>query len=49
MQIDFVKLKAKHFDELDNTTLRVFRDYCFHMDFRLTLTLALIKPITLPY
>lgn len=39
--IDFMKFRAEHFDELDNATLRVFRDYCylhrFWIDFNLSL------------
>ncbi len=29
IQIDFLKFEAIYFNELDNATLRVFRDYCY--------------------
>ena len=43
IQMDFVKFEAEHFDELDNATLRVFRDYCYPHGFWINLNLGLDK------
>ena len=31
--MNFVKFEIEHFDELDNATLRVFRDYYYLYEF----------------
>ena len=38
-----MKFKAKYFDELDNITLRVFRDYCYLYRFQINLNLSFHK------
>ncbi|MCJ1346234.1 hypothetical protein MMC31_004449 [Peltigera leucophlebia] len=43
IQMDFRKFEAEHFDELDNATLRVFRDYCYPHGFWIDLNLGLDK------
>lgn len=52
--MNFVKFEVEHFDDLDNTTLGVFRDYYyphrFWIDFNLGLekicNIAMLKVIT---
>ena len=29
IKIDFMKFEVEYYDQLDNATLRVFRDYCY--------------------
>ncbi|MCJ1344272.1 hypothetical protein MMC31_002475 [Peltigera leucophlebia] len=43
IQMNSVKFEAEHFDELDNATLRVFRDYCYPHGFWIDLNLDLDK------
>ena len=38
-----MKFDAKNFNELDNATLRVFRDYCYLYGFWINLNLGLNK------
>ncbi len=33
IQMDFAEFEARHFDELNNTTWRVVRDYCYLYEF----------------
>lgn len=41
--MNFVKFETKHFDELNNTTLRVFRDSRYLSEFLTDLNLGLNK------
>ena len=41
--MDFMKFKAKYFNELYNVILRVFRDYCYLYRFWIDINLSLDK------
>ena len=43
IQMDFVKFEAEHLDELDNITLRIFRDYYYPHKFWINFNLDLDK------
>lgn len=38
--MNFVKFEEGHFDQLDNATLRVFRNYCYMYKFWIELNLS---------
>lgn len=41
--MDFIKFETEHFNQLDNVTLRVFRDYCYPHRFWVNFNLNLNK------
>lgn len=43
IQIDFMRFQVEYFDQLDNTTLRVFRDYYYLHRFQINFNLNLNK------
>ena len=43
IQIDFVKFETKHFDEFNNGTLKIFRDYGYPHRFWINLKLGFNK------
>ncbi len=54
IQMNFVKFEAEYFDQLDNATLRVFRDYCYlhrfwidiNLNFNKTCNTAMLEAVT---